>query len=134
MATVHWLTALVLSTSAFAAQANDNPACAQKAAQIQLQIDYAKQHGNTRQQQGLETALENVRLHCTDAKLIRDKQEEIAEQQEDLQDIQADIQEKRQEGKADKVAKLERKLAKETAELQKLQEELQALQSLRGTP
>ncbi len=49
----------------FATAASDNE-CDIKAKEIQQQIDYAKQHGNTRRAAGLETALKEVKTHCTE--------------------------------------------------------------------
>lgn len=122
-----WLTA-VLSLAALPVWA-DNPACQYKAAEIQNQIDYARKHGNTYRERGLERALANVQTHCKDADLLRDKQEEIREQERGIQERLAQIEEKRSEGHQDKVQKLEKKLERDQAELEQLQDELKGLQA-----
>lgn len=120
---------MLLGSIAISAQAA-NPACQRKAANIQHQIEQARQHGNTHRRAGLERALANVEAHCTDASLIRDKKADIAEQREEVDEILEALQQKRAEGRADKVKKLERKLARERAELQALEDELQGLEHL----
>ncbi len=57
----------------FATAASDNE-CDIKAKEIQQQIDYAKQHGNTRRAAGLETALKEVKTHCTEESLQAERQ------------------------------------------------------------
>ena len=123
-----WYLSVVLGVMALPAWA-DNPACQYKAAEIQNQIDYARQHGNEHRVRGLERALANVQAHCKDANLLRDKQEEIREQEEDIQERINEIAEKRSEGRQDKVQKLEKKLERDQAELAQLQDELKELQA-----
>lgn len=124
-----WCLSAVLSVMALPAWA-DNPACQYRAAEIQNQIDYARQHGNVHRVNGLERALANVQLNCRDADLLRDVQEDIREQEEDIQERTAEIAQKRSEGKQDKVQKLEKKLERDRAKLEELQEELKELQAL----
>ncbi|WP_083953395.1 DUF1090 domain-containing protein [Thauera butanivorans] len=120
--------AVLLGGIAFSAHA-DNPACQQKATEIEQQIEYAKSHGNTHRLQGLERALANVKAHCTDQALIRDKKDEIREQEEEIREILEEIREKQSEGRYDKLVKLERKLERERAEKDVLERELQALEN-----
>lgn len=112
------------SASALAA----NPHCERRAAEIERQIGYAQQAGNSHRVAGLQTALSRVRTHCTDAGLVEDKKRDIAEEQEDIADILEEIREKQAEGRADKVQKLERKLARRQAKLEVLQQELVELE------
>lgn len=128
MKTSAWYLSAVLGVMALPAWA-DNPACQYKAAEIQNQIEYARQHGNEHRVRGLERALANVQAHCKDANLLRDKQEEIREQEEDIQERINEIAEKRSEGRQDKVQKLEKKLERDQAELAQLQDELKELQA-----
>lgn len=128
MKTSAWYLSAVLGLMALPAWA-DNPACQYKAAEIQNQIEYARQHGNEHRVRGLERALANVQAHCKDANLLRDKQEEIREQEEDIQERINEIAEKRSEGRQDKVQKLEKKLERDQAELAQLQDELKELQA-----
>ncbi len=55
--------------------------CAAKAQNIQQQIDYATQHGNTHRVDGLKKALSEVQTHCTEAGLQAERQKNIAEKQ-----------------------------------------------------
>lgn len=128
MKTSAWYLSAVLGVMALPAWA-DNPACQYKAAEIQNQIEYARQHGNEHRVRGLERALANVQAHCKDANLLRDKQEEIREQEEDIQERINEIAQKRSEGRQDKVQKLEKKLERDQAELAQLQDELKELQA-----
>ena len=109
-----------------------NPACQYKASEIETQIQHAREHGNTHRVRGLERALANVKAHCSDTDLLREKREQIRDQEEDIQEVLAELQEKRADGRQDKVQKLERKLAREREELMQLQDELQELESLSG--
>lgn len=129
MKTSVWCLSVTLSVLALPAWAA-NPACQYRAAEIQNQIEYARQHGNTHRERGLERALANVQMHCKDADLLRDKQEEIREQEEDIQERLEEIAEKRSEGRQDKVQKLEKKLDRDRANLEQLQDELKELQEL----
>ncbi|BFO12141.1 hypothetical protein GGER_46510 [Serratia rubidaea] len=51
--------------------------CAAKAQEIQQQIDYATQHGNSQRVAGLKTALGEVQAHCTDAGLQAERQKRL---------------------------------------------------------
>jgi len=124
-----WCLSAVLSVMALPAWA-DNPACQYRAAEIQNQIDYARQHGNEHRERGLQRALANVQMHCRDADLLRDVQEDIREQEEEIQDRLDEIAEKRSEGRQDKVQRLEKKLERDRAKLEQLQDELKELQAL----
>ena len=114
-----WCLSAVLSVMALPAWA-DNPACQYRAAEIQNQIDYARQHGNEHRERGLQRALVNVQMHCRDADLLRDVQEDIREQEEEIQDRLDEIAEKRSEGRQDKVQKLEKKLERDRAKLESM--------------
>lgn len=121
--------ALLVLMGCFATPAMaDNPACQRKSAEIERQIEHAKEAGNRNQVQGLEKALSQVKANCTDAALIADKKKDIADQQEDIDEILADIKEKQSEGRYDKVKKLERKLQREREELEALRGELRDIE------
>lgn len=108
----------------------DNPACQYRAAEIQNQIDYAREHGNVHKQSGLERALTQVQQHCKDEDLLRDAQEAIREQQEEIQERMEEIAQQTRKGDTDKVRKLEQKLERDRIELEQLREELNELQAL----
>ncbi|MDV2117922.1 DUF1090 domain-containing protein [Alcaligenes faecalis] len=124
-----WCLSVMLGVMALPVWA-DNPACQYRAAEIQHQIDYARQHGNVHRERGLQRALANLQMHCQDADLLRDVQDDIREQEEDIQDRIEEIAEKRSEGRQDKVQELEKKLERDRAKLGQLQEELKELQAL----
>lgn len=116
---------IIMFTSTAHAALDDE--CAVKAKEIQQQIDYAKQHGNTRRAAGLQTALKEVKNNCTAESLeadrqkkIRQKQHDVTERQEELKEAQQ--KEAQQKGDADKISKQQKKLAEAQAELKQAKE------------
>lgn len=97
--------------------------CAAKAQDIQQQIDYATQHGNTRRVEGLKKALSEVQTHCTEAGLQAERQKNIAEKQRKVDERRQELKEAQQTGKLDKVAKKQQKLTEAQAELKRAQAE-----------
>lgn len=97
--------------------------CVTKAQEIQKQIDYATQHGNTQRVAGLKTALSEVQTHCTPASLQADRQKKIDEKQSKVAERQQELKEAQQTGNLDKVAKKQKKLAEAQAELKQAQAE-----------
>ncbi|TQI82378.1 uncharacterized protein DUF1090 [Serratia fonticola] len=117
---------LLLALPLFALSAFSQAAvetCATKAQDIQTQIDYATQHGNTHRVAGLEKALSEVQAHCTEAGLAADRQKKIAEKQSKVAEREQELKEAQQTGKADKIAKKQKKLAEAQAELKAAQAE-----------
>lgn len=117
---------LLLALPLFALSALSQAAvetCATKAQDIQTQIDYATQHGNTHRVAGLEKALSEVQTHCTEAGLAADRQKKIAEKQSKVAEREQELMEAQQTGKADKIAKKQKKLAEAQAELKAAQAE-----------
>ncbi|CNC58225.1 DUF1090 domain-containing protein [Yersinia pseudotuberculosis] len=104
----------------FATAASDNE-CDIKAKEIQQQIDYAKQHGNTRRAAGLETALKEVKIHCTEENLQAERQKKIRQKQHNVTERQQELKEAQQKGEAGKITKKQKKLAEAQAELQQAQ-------------
>ncbi|CNF45145.1 DUF1090 domain-containing protein [Yersinia frederiksenii] len=100
------------------AQANE---CDTKAKEIQQQIDYAKQHGNTRRAAGLETALKEVKNNCTVESLKAERQEKIKEKQHKVTERKQELKEAQQKGDADKITKQQKKLTQAQAELKQAQ-------------
>lgn len=97
--------------------------CAAKAQEIQKQIDYATQHGNTHRVAGLKTALSEVQTHCTEAGLQADRQKKIDEKQSKVAERQQELKETQQAGNLDKIAKKQKKLTEAQAELKQAQAE-----------
>ena len=111
---------IIMFTSTAHAALDDE--CAVKAKEIQQQIDYAKQHGNTRRAAGLQTALKEVKNNCTAESLEADRQKKIRQKQHDVTERQEELKEAQQKGDADKISKQQRKLAEAQAELKQAKE------------
>ncbi|CAI1064691.1 DUF1090 domain-containing protein [Serratia ficaria] len=97
--------------------------CAAKAQDIQQQIDYATQHGNTHRVAGLKKALSEVRSNCTEAGLQADRQKKIEEKQSKVAERQQELKAAQQTGNLEKVAKKQQKLAEAQADLKQAQAE-----------
>ncbi|CAI0808154.1 DUF1090 domain-containing protein [Serratia ficaria] len=97
--------------------------CAAKAQDIQQQIDYATQHGNTHRVAGLKKALSEVRSNCTEAGLQADRQKKIEEKQSKVAERQQELKAVQQTGNLEKVAKKQQKLAEAQADLKQAQAE-----------
>lgn len=111
---------LVLPMIAFCSVAQTNE-CDTKAQEIQQQIDYAKQHGNTRRAAGLETALKQIKNNCTVESLEADRQSKIKEKQHKVTERKEELKEAQQKGDADKITKQQKKLTEAQAELKQAQ-------------
>ncbi|OWF72108.1 hypothetical protein B4902_15355 [Yersinia frederiksenii] len=111
---------MIMFTSTAHAALDDE--CAVKAKEIQQQIDYAKQHGNTRRAAGLQTALKEVKNNCTAESLEADRQKKIRQKQHDVTERQEELKEAQQKGDADKISKQQKKLAEAQAELKQAKE------------
>lgn len=114
--------ALFLSTFASFSIAAEG-GCAAKEQEIQQQIDYATQHGNSQRVAGLKTALDEVQAHCTDAGLQAERQKKIEEKQHKVSERRQELKEAQQTGKLDKITKKQQKLAEAEAELKQAQAE-----------
>ncbi|AJJ18534.1 MULTISPECIES: DUF1090 domain-containing protein [Yersinia] len=99
------------------AQAALDNECDIKAKEIQQQIDYAKQHGNTRRAAGLETALKEVKSNCTAENLKAEQQKKIRQKQHKVTERQQELKEAQQKGDASKITKQQKKLVEAQAEL-----------------
>lgn len=111
---------LVLPMIAFCSVAQANE-CDTKAQEIQQQIDYAKQHGNTRRAAGLETALREVKNNCTVEGLKAEQQKKIKEKQHKVAERKQELKEAQQKGNPEKIAKQQKKLTEAQAELKQAQ-------------
>ncbi|NYT61261.1 DUF1090 domain-containing protein [Alcaligenaceae bacterium] len=122
--------AVLVLMGCFAAPAlADNPACQRKSAEIERQMEDAREAGNSNRIRGLEKALSQVKENCTDTALIADKKKDIVDQQKGIDEILEEIQKKQSEGRIDKTRKLERKLQRERDELEVLKGELRDIES-----
>jgi hypothetical protein len=98
--------------------------CAAKKQGIINQIELAKSRGNTDQQAGLETALNEVTAHCTDASLKKERENRVLDAKHEVSTRQADLEKAMKKGDAEKINKRKDKLAQSRKELQEALDEL----------
>ncbi|MFC0228199.1 DUF1090 domain-containing protein [Serratia aquatilis] len=117
----HHFLLLTLSLCTFSAFSATADGCAKKAQEIQQQIDYATQHGNSHRVQGLKKALNKVQSDCTEAGLKAEHQKKITEKQNKVAEREQELKEARQIGKQDKISNKQQKLAEAQKELKAAQ-------------
>ncbi|MGY5796241.1 DUF1090 domain-containing protein [Rheinheimera faecalis] len=128
-----WLAALVAVAPAVAqtqASCSALKGCEQKFCEMEIQLNMAKQTGNTDQVAGLQMALDNARTSCSDTRLKDALTAKLAEANQDLVRYQADLQQAEQQGKKDKVVKYKKKLEETTSEIKRLNDQLSQLEQL----
>ena len=91
--------------------------CAAKKAEIETQLSYAKQYGNSYRIHGLERALAKNTQYCNDAELRQKHAKKVAEKQQKVTERENDLARAKQQGDAKKIEKQQRKLQKAIAEL-----------------
>lgn len=108
--------------------------CAARQAEIEKQLKIARHVQNNFKVAGLEKALQEVKMHCTDKGMQENRQRKaerlkrkIAEKQRDIDDVTADIQRDKLNQNQRKLSRHQRKLADKQRDLQRLQEDLNAL-------
>ena len=87
-------------------------------------IEQAKSRGNADQQAGLETALNEVTAHCTDASLKKERENKVLDAKHEVSTRQADLEKAMKKGDAEKINKRKDKLAESRKELQEALDEL----------
>lgn len=128
-----WLAALVAVAPAVAqtqASCSALKGCEQKFCEMEIQLNMAKQTGNTDQVAGLQMALDNARTSCSDTRLKDALTAKLAEANQDLVRYQADLQQAEQQGKKDNVMKYKKKLEETTSEIKRLNDQLSQLEQL----
>ncbi|SFX33626.1 DUF1090 domain-containing protein [Pseudomonas sp. NFACC36] len=105
-------------------QAPELTGCAAKRQGIINQIELAKSRGNQEQQAGLETALNEVTTHCTDASLRKERENKVLEAKHEVSQRQADLEKAMKKGDSERINKRKDKLAASRKELQEAVEEL----------
>ena len=105
-------------------QAPELTGCAAKRQGIINQIELAKSRGNPDQQAGLETALNDVTSHCTDASLRKERENKVLDAKHEVSRRQADLEKAMKKGDAERINKRKDKLAASRKELQEAVEEL----------
>lgn len=112
------------------ASCNALKGCEQKFCEIEIQLNMAKQTGDTQQITGLQMSLDNARTSCSDTKLKDALTAKLAGANQDLVRYQADLQQAEQQDKKDKVVKYKKKLEDITAEIKRLNDQLSQLEQL----
>ena len=103
--------------------------CAQKTCQVEKQIEIAKKNGNNDKIDGLNKALNEIKNHCSDDKIIAGIEDDLSEANDELKEHQEDLKEAKAEEKSDKVEKYNAKIKEDEAEISALKEELLKMNS-----
>lgn len=119
LSTLLVLPVLALSSAAFAAPQPES--CVTKQQEIQTQLDYAHQHNNKNQINGLQKALSESKAHCTDAGLKADNAKHVAEKEKKVQEREQELKEAQATGDHEKIAKKQKKLDEAQSELREAQ-------------
>jgi len=99
--------------------------CAAKKQEIETQLSFARQHNNTHQVAGLETALREVNQNCTEGSLLKQRQEKVAEKKVKVQEREQELAKAKAEGRsASKIQKREDKLLNARQELKEAEQAL----------
>lgn len=102
--------------------------CDAKRQSIEQEITYAQAHGNASRVQGLQTALAQVKAHCSDASLRSDAEQKVAKAQQKVVAQEQELEQAREQGKsADKMADRQRKVDDAHAQLQQAMMDAEAL-------
>lgn len=94
--------------------------CVEKQAAIEQDISYAKEHQQTERVSGLETALKNLKDHCSDAQLKKEYDKKVEKKQTKLEKATRELDAAVKAGKSDKkIQSRKDKVEKAKAELEK---------------
>ncbi|MEM6160079.1 DUF1090 domain-containing protein [Erwinia sp. P6884] len=98
--------------------------CAGKKQEIEQQIKYAQQHGNTHRIAGLEKALSEIDENCTESGLLRERQDKVAEKKQKVMEREQELKEARADGREEKIEKKMEKLDEARDELKEAEADL----------
>jgi hypothetical protein len=119
----------ILAAPAFAADpAPDLTGCAAKRQDISTQLEQARAAGNSNQQAGLEKALSEATANCTDAGLLKEREQKVFDAKREVSRRQADLNKAMSKGDPEKIDKRKEKLAQSRKELQDAQTELEKVE------
>lgn len=99
--------------------------CTAKQAAIESKLQDAKAHGNSNQVAGLQTALDKVKAHCTDADLTQQRKQHVIDAEKEVAQREKDLRKAMSKGDAQKIDKRKDKLAEARAELEQAKRELE---------
>ncbi|QXO16023.1 DUF1090 domain-containing protein [Vibrio ostreae] len=98
--------------------------CAAKEHDIKQQIEQAHKHNNPHRADGLHKALREVREHCTDESLRRERLSDVHEKEHEVTQRLRDLDEAKQSGNPEKIEKRKKKLKEARQELAEAKAEL----------
>ncbi|SNS97900.1 MULTISPECIES: DUF1090 domain-containing protein [Pseudomonas] len=99
--------------------------CAAKKQDIIEKLEFAKSHGNTNQQAGLEKALSEINENCTDESLRKDREKAVLDAKHEVSERKSDLDEAMKKGDLEKINKRKEKLAEAREELDEALQELE---------
>lgn len=109
----------------FSAQAKPQlTGCAAKEQDIKQQIEQAHKHNNQHRVDGLQKALREVREHCTDESLHRERLSDVHEKEHEVKQRLRDLDEAKKSGNPQKIEKRNKKLKEARQELADAKAEL----------
>lgn len=119
----------LLAALLFAAEDAPQPTgCAAKRQDISTQIEQAKANANSDQQAGLEKALSEVTVNCTDTPLLKQLEQKVLDAKHEVSRRQSDLNKAMSKGDPDKINKHKDKLAQSRKDLQDAQVELEKVE------
>ncbi|RMQ46590.1 hypothetical protein ALQ04_04387 [Pseudomonas cichorii] len=111
-----------------AEQAPPPSECLVKSQEINSKIQEAKAEGNKQEQAGLEKALSEVNANCSEASLVKQREQKVLEAKREVSRRQADLNKAMAKGDPERIDKRKDKLAESRKELQDAQTELEKVQ------
>ncbi|EGS2622052.1 DUF1090 domain-containing protein [Salmonella enterica] len=91
--------------------------CGYKRQQLEHQLEYAQAYNNAHRVAGLQRALRRINEHCTDNRLLTQKENKIVEKKRKVADRQRELEQARASGKREKIASKQAKLDEAREEL-----------------
>ena len=111
-----------------AEQAPEASGCLAKSHEISTKIEQAKTEGNKPKQAGLEKALSEANANCTEASLLKQREQKVLDAKREVSRRQADLNKAMAKGDPERINKRKDKLAESRKELQDAQTELEEIQ------
>lgn len=103
--------------------------CLIKSQEISSKIQEAKAEGNKRQQAGLEKALSETNANCSEASLVKQREQKVLDAKREVSRRQTDLNQAMAKGDPEKINKRKDKLAESRKELLDAQAELEKVQN-----
>lgn len=103
--------------------------CLIKSQEISSKIQEAKAEGNKREQAGLEKALSETNANCSEASLVKQREQKVLDAKREVSRRQTDLNQAMAKGDPEKINKRKDKLAESRKELLDAQAELEKVQN-----